>query len=530
MWKRAARTAAFLGSVALCSGAAFFSCNQADSGGKSTTSSGTTSGQATEAALVANEWVGFHSETPLVPADFDALASSLFGTSARAGQFLKDKEITPGVFLTSSAESASPDQTRLTIAFDDGTNPRRTLAVAPASFAIGGVFITTVDAALAKMQADNKAQPGSGETFYLEYRVTSAMGGKLSFGVRGSNGVYTLVVDVASPHTGLDKDKIGKPVDTFDAYDTVAGTVYFHMSQDDFDFFTNHAYGSGATSKQNFTDFKLVPHDWLRLSVEPHLDEKFVDVGFEVVGTDGKRTPVAKAPASVLAGDTFRSLVLRNMQTMHDQEANQTGSSTPWQSPFYYDNPDGGGVVQVIAQGALGIYSVAYSIESPRSALHDVPFVKYQDVTIDPPDPDANATCDKLGDPTIQLAPKGTLNITFAASDTIKTSPDLKGPLKGTIYCDVFHASDVDVTGPIGNAMSLQSIKIDNADLSTGAAPVTAVTDELYAGDYQILCAQDLDGDGGASTGDPVTLPIGSYTVACNKNPVTVEFAILDPQ
>ncbi len=78
--------------------------------------------------------------------------------------------------------------------------------------------------------------------------------------------------------------------------------------------------------------------------------------------------------------------------------------------------------------------------------------------------------------------------------------------------------------------MSLQSIKIDNADLSTGAAPVTAVTDELYAGDYQILCAQDLDGDGGASTGDPVTLPIGSYTVACNKNPVTVEFAILDPQ
>jgi hypothetical protein len=53
---------------------------------------------------------------------------------------------------------------------------------------------------------------------------------------------------------------------------------------------------------------------------------------------------------------------------------------------------------------------------------------------------------------------------------------------------------------------------------------------ELFAGDYQVLCAQDLDASGGASKGDPVTLPIGSYAVACNKNPVTVEFSILNPQ
>ena len=51
----------------------------------------------------------------------------------------------------------------------------------------------------------------------------------------------------------------------------------------------------------------------------------------------------------------------------------------------------------------------------------------------------------------------------------------------------------------------------------------------MYAGEYQILCAQDLDASGGASKGDPVTLPIGGYTAACNRNPVTVEFAILDP-
>jgi len=128
------------------------------------------------------------------------------------------------------------------------------------------------------------------------------------------------------------------------------------------------------------------------------------------------------------------------------------------------------------------------------------------------------------------LAPKGTLDITFQASDTIKKSPDVPSPLVGTIYCDLFNKSDVEITGPIEGAVAIQSIKIDKADLSTGAPAPTFVTKELYAGEYQVLCAQDIDGSGDASHGDPVTLPIGGYMVACNRNPVTVEFAILNPQ
>src|SRR6185312_8429444 len=111
----------------------------------------------------------------------------------------------------------------------------------------------------------------------------------LSFGVRAALNVYTLVVDVTSPHTGLTPSMIGKPVDTFAPYDTVAGTVWFHLTKDDFDFFVQHAYGAGATSKQNFDDFQLIPHDWLRLTVDPHLDQQFVDVSFDVVTLDKKR-------------------------------------------------------------------------------------------------------------------------------------------------------------------------------------------------------------------------------------------------
>jgi len=524
MLRRMARPVAYLLSVAAIGGAAFAACTSGDTNG-----AGGGGASATVKPAVANEWVGFHVEAPLQASDFHALAAGLFGADAQAGKFVADKEIATGIFVSGAAESSTPDQSRLTFAFDDGETPRRVVAVAPASFAVGGVFIATVDAALAKMTADAAKDPASAEAFFLEYRVASAQGGKLSFGVRGNQGAYTLVVDVTSPHTGLTKDQIGKPADDFGPYDTVAGTVWFHLTKDDFDFFSDHAYGAGATGKQNFTDFKLVPHDWLRLTVDPHLDQQFVDVGFEVITLDQKRVPVCKAPASVLAGDTFQKLVNRHVDNMRAQEKAKPGSSLPWQVPFYYDNPDGGGVVQVIAQGSAGSFQIAYAIESPRNPLQDVPFVPYQPVTITLPDPNATASCEKLGDPTIVLAPKGTLNITFTASDTVKNSPDLMGPLVGTIYCDVFHADDVEITGPVDGAVALQSIVVPMADLMA-ATPPTFVTGELFAGQYQVLCAQDLDGDGQASHGDPVTLPIGSYPVACNKNPVTVQFAILDPQ
>src|SRR5258706_15259655 len=285
------------------------------------------------------------------------------------------------------------------------------------------------------------------------------------------------------------------------------------MTKDDFDLFTKHAYGAEATGKQNFNDFALVPHTWLRLTVEPHLDAQYVSVGFEVLGLDGKRTAVAKAPASIHAGGTFKALVLRNMTAMMDQEKAKVGSSRPFKVPFYYDNPDGGGVVQVIAQGEKGVVSVAYAIESPRHPLKDVDFVAFTPVVIEPPDPNLTASCEKLGDPSIVLAPKGTFEITFKASDVILNSSSLTKPLQGPIFCSMYHASDVTITGPNPGAVEVQSFSIPAADLQSGTPP-KFTTQEVYAGDYQILCAQDLDASGGASKGDPVTLPIGNFTAA----------------
>src|SRR5262249_25568502 len=150
---------------------------------------------------------------------------------------------------------------------------------------------------------------------------------------------------------------------------------------------------SGATAGQNFKDFALVPYEWLRLTVDPHLEDNFVNVGFEVLAKDGTRVPVAKAPASIMAGGTIQHPVGPVHKKMQAQEAVMPGSSTPWQVPFYYDQPSGGGVVQVIARGAKGQSQIAYSVASPNHALVDVPFVPYVAVTIPPADPNAAKPC-----------------------------------------------------------------------------------------------------------------------------------------
>jgi hypothetical protein len=458
----------------------------------------------------------------MAPTDFHALASGLFGADAQAGNFVM-KELTPGFTVAGSAETATPTQSRVTFAFDDGGKPR-TLAIVPASFQVGTIFVQTLDVALATMMAEEAQKAGSGASWFIQYQVQSPMGGTMSFGVRAGNGVYTLVIDIQSPQTSLIVGNVGMPANntTGGPVDSVAGTVNFQLTKDDFDYFVDHAYGQGATGSQNFKDFSLVPHTWLRLTVTPDLNDKLINVGFQVLLADNTtRIDLAKAPASILAGDAFHALVDHNMETMLAQEAAKPGSSTPWTAPFFYNQPTGGGVVQVVAQGAAGLFNVAYAVQSPLHPLTDVPFVAWKPVTITPDPP---TTCDQQGH---TLAQQGVFQMTFTASSVILNNP--KGPLTGTLFCSIFHASDVSVTGPVSGAIALQDFQIPNADLS-GANPPMFTSNMLYDGDYQVLCFQDRTGVGMPAMNDPVTLPIGSFPIACDVNPIDIEFALLDPE
>jgi hypothetical protein len=478
------------------------------------------------------EWVNFHAEVPMAPADIDTLMSGMFGANAKAGMFVKQQEVAKSFYVTSAAETATPDQVRLTFSFDDGSGTPRVLAATPASYTVGQIFITTVDAAMAKMAADVTANQQAGEIFSLNYQVTSTQGGTLSFTVNGTEGATTVALDVTSPHTSVAVGHVGQAVASDKPYDLVSGTVWFmDMEKDTFDYFTNHAYGKGATSGQNFSDFHLVPYDWLRLTVTPHLTDKIVDVAFEVVATDGTtRVPVAKSPASVMAGGTFVGMVDRFLINQAAAEAVKPGSSPSWQVPFYYDQPTGGGVVQVIAKGGQGHSAIAYSVASPTHALVEVPFVPYKDVTLPPPDPNAAKACYQLGLPNVTQSLQGVFQITFTASDVIKQNLMPGQTLTGQIGCGIYHASDVSVTGPNAGAMSVDDVTLPMADLMASTPPTFTTTKMLQDGEYQILCAQYVDNNlTQVSKGDPVTLPIGGFIIACNVNPVTVEFAILNP-
>jgi hypothetical protein len=502
-------------------------CPEGGGGGGVTTQSLTVdkTGQST----VSQEWVAFHIEIPYAGSDFHSLISGLIGANAQAGKFIQNQEVSPGVYLGAVADPSTPEQSRISLAFDDGTPVHRTLALVPASFTVGAIFATTIDAAVTTMQSEEAASPGSSESYLLQYQVTSPMGGTFSLGVHGVLGVFSLVLDVATPPTNLAVAKIGTPATSTTPYDLINGTVYFHSSQDDFDYFVQHAYGADATAGQNFQDFSLVPHTWLRLTVTPHLSQKFVNVAFQVLANDGTRTPVAQAPASILAGKAFQTLVDHNMSTMSAQESKKAGSSYPWSAPFYYDDPQGGGVVEVDATGAAGVFVLDYTVQSPRHVLTEVPFNAYEPVTIVPPEAGVTAACNKLGNPGIVSAAEGAFDITFGVSDVIMSS-DAGGPLVGPIFCSTYKQSDVTVAGPNPGAVALQNFSVASASFQPGAPAPHYLTGNLPDGEYQILCGQDLKHNGNIGFGDPVTLPVGGFTIACNVNPITVQFALLDPQ
>jgi len=87
------------------------------------------------------------------------------------------------------------------------------------------------------------------------------------------------------------------------------------------------------------------------------------------------------------------------------------------------------------------------------------------------------------------------------------------------------------VAGQNPNAVALQNFTVENASFQPGAPAPHYLTGALPDGEYQILCGQDILHNGGnIGMGDPVTLPIGGFTIACNLNPVTVQFALLDPE
>jgi hypothetical protein len=481
----------------------------------------------------ATEYIGVSSVPPSDAATVLDALNHLFGPAAESSDLLTDFELQPGLFLTASADPGTSAQVVLTLSMDvsTGASPsRRVLTRVPASFGYGGVFIDTVAAALART-----AEVGASEMqpFDLQYRSRTALGGELFIVVRFRAGQLGFGVIAKSPTTSLEIGRVNDAALTGTPFESVYGQVNFSLDRDEFDFFVNRAYGLSAGKSQNFRDFRLLPHDWLRLTVTPQLDDGLVDVGFELVTTDGRRVPVSRAPASLRAGEQFMQTVFRMVDSMNAQEKALPGTSVPWEVPFYYDDPNGGGVVEVIARGTGGQFNIAYAVETPVNQLDDVAFVPWQGTVSVPPNWDApDPSCAEVGS---EAAAQGYFDVTFSASSTILGSAKLDGPLVGPIWGSVYRAADVTLVGPNPGAQAVASWHFEDVDISTGLGTKSYRIDApIAAGEYQLLGFMDIDSNAvpGAEDpdqGDPVTFPIGGFVMKCAVQPVVVEFALLRP-
>lgn len=457
----------------------------------------------------------------------------LFGDLAQSGERHTDTELQSGLRLTSHPDDRTPEQAVILLEMDTMARDPRTILQVPASYAYGRVLVDAAEVAFARADAVEAESPGSMEPFVLEYRAWSPNGGVLTVRARFEAGRKTLELDTTTPETSLRPTTLNTPAFAGEPWETLGGTVWFTLSRDEFDFFSTRAYGLSAGAEQNFSDFRLLPHDWLRLTVTPQLEEERVDVAFEVLTTDGRRVPFARAPASLVAGEQFRENVFRMVANMNATEREAPGASAAWRVPFYYDDPEGGGVVSVIAQGQGGVFRIAYAVEAPRKRLRDVSFLPYQGVievpdTLEPP----RRTCADVGS---EPALRGQFRVRFDASTTVRTSDALTDPLRGPIWGDVYRAEDVTLGGPREGAAPLGSFHFPDVDATVAGEGVVHEIDlDLPVGQYQLLGFMDTDGNADPESprpdqGDPVTLPIGSYPLECAVQPVVVEFALLLP-
>lgn len=476
------------------------------------------------------EYVGLSVTLPVDRAGFEAIAGPLFGADAREGRGHVDYALQPGILLSVSPDERTAEQLaiQLDLVAPGDDSDRRPVARVPVSTTYGELFIEAVRAALAQVE-----RAGYDSPFWLEYHTRSPNGGQLRVRLDYDDQGGRLTVSTESPQTSLLAGQINTPAFTGAPYETIGGTVWFELTRDQFDFFVERAYGITDSAGQNFADFHLRPHDWLRLTVTPELENERVDVAFEVITEDGRRLPFARSPASYVAGDLFKQAVLRMVDNMLDAEARAPGSSASWTVPFHYDDPDGGGVVRVVAQGQGGVFRIAYAVDSPVNYLQPMQFLPYtQPFEIPTEFAEVDSDCASLGS---EPAAQGYFDVTFDASSTVRDSRQLDGELRGNIWGSVFRAEDVSGTGPREGAQSVASFAFADVDLTDPDALQTfRIEAQLTAETYQILGFIDIDGNADPDNpdpdpGDPVTIPIGAYPLECAAQPVTVEFAILRP-
>lgn len=113
---------------------------------------------------------------------------------------------------------------------------------------------------------------------------------------------------------------------------------------------------------------------------------------------------------------------------------------------------------------------------------------------------------------TTPTPPTGTATLRFTANSSVRSSAQLKEPLKGKIHGAIYLAEDVNLGGPIEGAKQVAPVLLD-ADLTKEGPSVESIKlPPLPENKYIFTGFFDVDGNGATTErpdeGDPVTIPL----------------------
>jgi hypothetical protein len=312
---------------------------------------------------VASEFIEEEIQNGMSSADIVALLDQTVCSATRTNPAIAHP-LRQGLYVTATLQRSD-----IILKFEldrSDTKQRYTVAEIAISADLGSKFFEFTKAALASAEsifaAEQFAQP-----WEIDLAAESDSGGQVTLKAAGdATAHFTLSWEIASPRRPLDSFVVPtafgskKP-----GSEHINVVVHFPTSLEQFQFLSTIYVGGVA---QRFQDLPLHPHTWLHLTVTNGSTDRYVNVHFDAITTEGQRLFIAEAPASTDVGGRFLNETLTRMQEMLSQEAAKPGSSGKWRTEFYYDTPDDG-VVVVAVTGERGLFDVAYELQTPTQAV-----------------------------------------------------------------------------------------------------------------------------------------------------------------
>jgi hypothetical protein len=382
--------------------------------------------------------------------------------------------------------------------------------------AVAARFAGLVREALERLQAHRTATGGVDDYVPFELALLAeSEEGKVSVRIAERSGRFRVTHEATTPRRWIGGADHGQPLERSAPRARIACTVGFGIALDELNFFVDRAYGRLSFEQEGFDNFRLgAPHDWFTVTVEHWPDGRASTVMFRVALAEDSWVPLANAPASKEMGDLFINAF--NSAMSDDAGAEDAAAAPSFTIPYYYDDA-GGGVVQVRVTGEAGRFLVYYDLQTPWYGSTDA-LPDPLPIHVEPVEPE--------GGP-------GRLLVQFTPTDDVRASANLVEPLRGTIRGAIYRADDVEVFGPIEGAEPLESITMEDVDLTEVGSVAEYATGDLPAGDVKVLAFFDLDPDVSPAPdepdeGDPVTVPLGSQRVVSGEtSAVTVTFDLV---